>query len=246
MVATATWPGMGSTPAVRADTLITPPPAVASPRNSNLAIQVTGPAPANAIQDGLPLTIQKPDGSAVTCTTDSNGCVFLACRPQGSYTVTLDQAGYADNLENQSTGARSMRTRTWARAPPPPITCGGHTTGVIGPVAWHLPPPVRHPHPRQPLRPWLAAPPGRGSPHLAVAQRCASFLSQLNRQAAPARSAGQLPKGFLLLTGIPPGMVVEGDGCWGFALEAAGLAVADGAGGEAADDEWWSSLDQSR
>ena len=71
-------------------------------------------------------------------------------------------------------------------------------------------------------------------------------FTQLELRAAPARSKGQLPKGFLLLTGIPPGMVVEGEGCWGFALEAAGLTVADGAGGEAADDEWWISLDHSR
>lgn len=113
VVATATWPGMGSTPAVRADTLITPPPAVASPQNSNLAIQVTGPAPANAIQDGLPLTIQKPDGSAATYTTDSNGCVFLAYQPQGTYTITLDQAGYADNLENQThTSTLALGTQT--------------------------------------------------------------------------------------------------------------------------------------
>ena len=113
VVATATWPGMGATPAVRADTLITPPPAAVSLQNSNLAIQVTGPAPASAAQTGVPLTVQEPNGTQKTYSTDSNGCVFLAYQPQGSYTITLDQTGYSDNLENQThTTTLSLGTQT--------------------------------------------------------------------------------------------------------------------------------------
>ena len=100
--ASVSWTG-ALTPLPTADTIIAPPSTYFSnaPDDGNLALTVTGsptstsPAPP---QFNVPVTVTGPNGG--TYTTDANGCLFLAYLAPGSYTISLNTAGWSDTQEN--------------------------------------------------------------------------------------------------------------------------------------------------
>jgi type II secretory pathway pseudopilin PulG len=93
-----TWPKMGGVPAARADTVLTPPVGAYDPNTGHIAVKVLN-------RDAEPqaaavATISGPQNK--TLAVNSDGCAFFAFLPAGTYTVTLNTAGYVDRQSNAS------------------------------------------------------------------------------------------------------------------------------------------------
>jgi Tfp pilus assembly protein PilV len=95
---TVTWPTMGNVKPIKSESLFAVPAGLGSIKS-----QVVGRS--GAAMPGIQLALAGPrTGSG---TTDTLGCLFFGYLPVGSYTATVNQAGYVDK-----TGAQSVAQTT--------------------------------------------------------------------------------------------------------------------------------------
>jgi prepilin-type N-terminal cleavage/methylation domain-containing protein len=92
------WPAMKSAKPVTTTTTFTPPIADQTAGTGGIDLKVTDHA--NNPTAGIPITVTGP--STANIVSDSRGCAFAAYLAVGTYTVTLNSAGYVDNQENVS------------------------------------------------------------------------------------------------------------------------------------------------
>jgi type II secretory pathway pseudopilin PulG len=90
------WPDMGGVPAARSDTVLTPPVGAYDPNSGHIAVKVLNRDAQP--QDAAVVTISGPQNK--TLAANSDGCAFFAFLPAGTYTVTLNTAGYVDRQSN--------------------------------------------------------------------------------------------------------------------------------------------------
>jgi prepilin-type N-terminal cleavage/methylation domain-containing protein len=94
--AVVTWPKMGNTPAVRAETQISPEADQAATQY-NIGIKVLDEF--NTGVNAKPVTLTGPMGTLVSNST-SDGCAFFVDLDAGTYTATINTAGWVDNQLN--------------------------------------------------------------------------------------------------------------------------------------------------
>lgn len=99
-----TWPGMGATAPVEADTKVAPPVSAYSTQGAALAVSLTDSgSPAQPDPAGIPVTFSPGTGnssSAFTVNTDSSGCAYAPNLAAGNWNVSATQTGYVDPNEN--------------------------------------------------------------------------------------------------------------------------------------------------
>ena len=109
-----TWPNMGSVPAVTSDTILTPPKSVLNSTSSYLAVKILD-------RDGQPnegraVNVSGPGGASADV-TGPDGCAVFVLSAAGTYTVSLNEAGY---VAYNGTTTASV-----------PVTAGNLTTKVF-------------------------------------------------------------------------------------------------------------------
>lgn len=87
------WAAMHGTPAVKSDTVLTPPVGAYDPNTGHIGVKVNDRLAAPAA--GHPVHVVGP-GVDRTIVTTSDGCAFFDHLPAGTYTVTLNTVGYVD------------------------------------------------------------------------------------------------------------------------------------------------------
>lgn len=87
-----TWPTMGTTPAVRTDTVISPPAGLFDPTLSNLAVDVlTRESKALGFAQ-----VRLVGPTNLTRLTDDKGCAFFTGIPAGAYAIEVSKPGHVD------------------------------------------------------------------------------------------------------------------------------------------------------
>jgi Tfp pilus assembly protein PilV len=123
MTETVTWPDMGSTHPIVAQTDVAPPAGYYSNSLGNLAVDVVDSNGAPVV--GASVTITGPT-DAGPILTGATGCAFAAFLNPGAYAVSASLAGYVDMDENLTASAP-------APGKPPNIAIGAGST-----VGWTL------------------------------------------------------------------------------------------------------------
>lgn len=95
---TVTWPGMGTIPAVRSDTILTPPKGTYSSTTGHIGVKVLD-------RDGKPagghtVTISGGPSGTRSGVSAPDGCVLFAFLLPGSYQVSVADTGYVDRAGN--------------------------------------------------------------------------------------------------------------------------------------------------
>jgi prepilin-type N-terminal cleavage/methylation domain-containing protein len=94
---TVTWDDMGGVAPVTSQTLLTPPSGTFDPNDGHVLVQVFD-------RDAAPLagqTVSLTGPESASQPTTSEGCVFFAYLDPGTYTVTLNTAGYVGRQGDQ-------------------------------------------------------------------------------------------------------------------------------------------------
>jgi prepilin-type N-terminal cleavage/methylation domain-containing protein len=96
-----TWPTMNGTKPVVSNTILTPPKGTLNSNLGFVAVKVTGSTGAGV--EGLPVVLSGASGP-FSRTTESDGCTVFQVSSLGSYTATLNTAGYvtSDGLTTTS------------------------------------------------------------------------------------------------------------------------------------------------
>jgi type II secretory pathway pseudopilin PulG len=137
---TVTWPQMSGVQPVMATTILTPPKNTLNSTTGFVSVKVLNAAGAAAV--GQSVTLTGPGGT-FTDTTASDGCAVFASATAGTYTATLNAAGYVDNYGNQiatksvalTASSLSQLTFNYDRAATLNVTM--QTTGGYAlPTAW--------------------------------------------------------------------------------------------------------------
>ncbi len=130
------WPNMGGTPPVIAETLVTPPVRSFDQNSGHIPVQVTrdNGVPAS----GVDVRVTAPNGTVTNQSTTPEGCAFfgfLPILPAGqTYTVSLIEPGWVD-LQGNPTPTASAGVSVGATAPPVAFTydeAGGLELTVTG------------------------------------------------------------------------------------------------------------------
>ncbi len=93
ITSTVTWQGMGITPAVTAQSLVSPPVGSFGPGQGTAGVQITDRSGAGV--PGLVVTL-----GSYHDITDDNGCVVFGYIPSGNYVASVARAGWVDQGGN--------------------------------------------------------------------------------------------------------------------------------------------------
>ena len=95
------WANMKGTPPVVSNTILTPPKGTLNSTMSFVAVKVLGAAGTGV--PGVPVTLSGPGGSSVVTSAD-DGCSVFAVTTMGSYTASINSAGFVtfDGLTSSS------------------------------------------------------------------------------------------------------------------------------------------------
>lgn len=99
------WPGLGSRPPVRMDTVMTPPKGTYSQLSGHVGVKVIS-ASGGPLQD-VPVSISGPSGNQSADTT-SDGCALFAFLSPGTYSVSLSKPGYVTRNGSPSAAASAQ------------------------------------------------------------------------------------------------------------------------------------------
>lgn len=112
VTSTVTWPGIGSRPPVRIDSIVAPSSGSLDPTHGTLTISATNAA-------GVPLSgvsISGTGAGTFSGSTDSSGCANFADLPEGNYTMTTSAGGMVDEngdaVSSQTVGVIASGTQT--------------------------------------------------------------------------------------------------------------------------------------
>lgn len=90
------WPDMGGVKPVVSDTTLTPPVGAYDPNTGHIGVKVLDRDAGPSFL--VPVTASGPITQSTT--TNSDGCAFFGYLPAGTYTVTLNGAGFVDRQSN--------------------------------------------------------------------------------------------------------------------------------------------------
>ena len=145
MTETVTWPGMGSTLPIVAQTDIAPPAGYYSSSLGDLAVRVIDSNQAPVVGASVTVTGASPalTVAAGPLATGATGCAFAAFLNPGSYNLSVQLAGYVSMLEQPTltmtavaigSGATVGETVNYAPAAVVPITLTATAATLPGPV----------------------------------------------------------------------------------------------------------------
>jgi hypothetical protein len=98
-----TWAGMGITPPVSAQSLVSPPVGTFGPNQGTAVVQITDGQTTVAHPNGVPVagvTVSLGGPGAFHDITDANGCAVFGYIPAGSYTISASRGGWVDQEGN--------------------------------------------------------------------------------------------------------------------------------------------------
>lgn len=126
-----TWPGMGTEPAVEADTKVAPTGTYTA-SGSAIAVSLVDAAGASD-GSGIPVAFNPGSGNggaAQSWTTDASGCAYAANVNPGNWTVSASQTGYVDPNNNATMSVAASVTASTTLAQSDRYSPGGRFTAA--------------------------------------------------------------------------------------------------------------------